>query len=64
VRCETPYPRMFEWGVIEGMTKNNKYAHPGRYQVDYKAGPLVGDLTCTIYVKRIDSKRASDRTNE
>jgi hypothetical protein len=62
VRCETPYPRMFEWGVIEGMTKNNRYIHPGRFQVDYKDGPLTGDLTCTLYVKRIDSKPTKDRT--
>jgi hypothetical protein len=63
VRCETPYPRMFEWGVIEGMTKNNRYAHPGKFQVDYEPGPLVGDLTCTLYVRRIDSvptKRRAD----
>jgi hypothetical protein len=53
VQCETPYPRMFEWGVIEGMTKNTKYQHPGKFQVDYEDGPLDGDLTCTLYVKRI-----------
>src|SRR5438445_11861450 len=35
VRCETPYPRMFEWGVIEGMTKNTKYKHPGKFTVDF-----------------------------
>lgn len=64
VRCETPYPRMFEWGVIEGMTKNNKFSHPGRFQVDYEDGPLVGDLTCTIYVKRIDSGRTTRRDSE
>lgn len=51
--CETPYPRMFEWGVIEGMTKNNKYKHPGKFTVDYEDGPLTGDLTCTIFVKRV-----------
>ena len=53
VQCCTPYPRMFEWGVIEGMTKNTKYQHPGRFQVDYEDGPLDADLTCTLYVKRL-----------
>jgi hypothetical protein len=53
VQCETPYPRMFEWGVIEGMTKNTKYQHPGKFRVDYEDGPLDGDLTCTLFIKRI-----------
>ena len=54
VRCETPYPRMFEWGVIEGMTKNSKYKHPGKFDVEYEAGPKTGSLTCTVYVTRVD----------
>jgi hypothetical protein len=58
VRCETPYPRMFEWGVIEGMTKNNKYKHPGRFDVEYEAGPKTGPLTCTLYVTRLDAVAA------
>lgn len=58
VRCETPYPRMFEWGVIEGMTKNNKYKHPGRFAVEYEAGPKTGALTCTLYVTRVDAATA------
>jgi hypothetical protein len=53
VRCETPYPRMFEWGVIEGMTKNTRYKHPGKFTVDYTEGPLTGNLTCTLHVRRI-----------
>jgi hypothetical protein len=53
VRCETPYPRMFEWGVIEGMTKNQRYKHPGKFTVDYVDGPLVGNLTCTLTVRRV-----------
>ncbi|HVY44582.1 MAG TPA: hypothetical protein VHB21_01835 [Minicystis sp.] len=53
VRCETPYPRMFEWGVIEGMTKNQRYKHPGKFSVEYEDGPKTGDLTCTIHVRRV-----------
>jgi hypothetical protein len=53
VRCETPYPRMFERGVIEGMTKNAKYKHPGNFSVEYVEGPPTGDLTCTLYVRRL-----------
>jgi hypothetical protein len=56
VRCETPYPRMFELGVIEGMTKNKKYQHPGTFEVEYEPGPKTGPLTCTLYVKRVDAK--------
>jgi hypothetical protein len=54
VDCETPYPRMFEWGVIEGMTKNTKYKHPGKFRVDFKDGPPGGDVTCTLFVTRIE----------
>lgn len=53
VRCETPYPRMFERGVYEGMVKNQRYKHPGNFTVDYEEGPKTGDLTCTLYIKRI-----------
>src|SRR5262245_60563135 len=24
IRCETPYPRFFEWGLIEGITRNRR----------------------------------------
>jgi len=53
VRCETPYPRMFEWGVYEGMVKNTKYKHPGKFSVDFVEGPATGPLTCTLYIKRL-----------
>jgi hypothetical protein len=53
VRCETPYPRMFEWGVIEGMTRNQRYKHPGKFYVEYVDGPQTGNLTCTLYVQRM-----------
>lgn len=52
VRCETPYPRMFEWGLIEGMVKNQRYKHPGKFRVEYEDGPPAGNLTCTLYVRR------------
>lgn len=53
VRCETPYPRTFEWGLIEGMTKNQKYKHPGKFNVEYVEATKPGPLTCTLYVRRI-----------
>ena len=51
VRCETPYPRNFEWGLVEGFCRN-KVAHGKRYLVEYIDGPRTGDLTCTLLVRR------------
>jgi hypothetical protein len=51
VRCETPYPRHFEHGLIEGFC-NNAIAKGQKYLIDYVEGPPGGDLTCTMTVRR------------
>lgn len=54
VRCETPYPRMFEWGLVEGICRNPRVG--GRFLVDFTAGPTGGDLTCTLRVRRSQAR--------
>jgi hypothetical protein len=50
VRCETPYPRAFERGLIEGICHNPRTG--GRaFNIDYAEAPPGGDLTCTIRVR-------------
>jgi hypothetical protein len=49
VRCETPYPRQFERGLVEGICRN-KNVSADRYSIAYVPGPVDGDLTCTIRV--------------
>jgi hypothetical protein len=54
VRCETPYPRSFERGLVEGISHNPRLLLPGqRYQVRYTEGPPGGRLTCTLHVKAL-----------
>ena len=50
VRCETPYPREFERGLVEGICRN-KVAHGQRYRVHYEDGPAGGELTCVLTVR-------------
>ena len=50
VRCETPYPRHFERGLVEGICRNGRAARGRAYRVDYEDGPPGGDLTCTLTV--------------
>jgi len=50
VRCETPYPRYFEWGLIEGICKG-RLAGERRYFVSFEPGPPHGLLTCTLTVR-------------
>jgi len=49
VRCETPYPRHFEWGLIEGICRN-KAVGGRKFAVDFEPGPADGDRTCTVTV--------------
>jgi hypothetical protein len=51
VRCETPYPRDFEWGLVEGICRHARAG--GRYTVGYTPGPAGGRLTCTLRVQRL-----------
>jgi hypothetical protein len=50
VRCETPYPRHFERGLVEGICRNAHAARGRTYQVDYEDGPPGGEVTCTLTV--------------
>lgn len=47
VRCETPYPRHFERGLIEGICSK----HPGRADVQFTEGAPHDELTCTVRVR-------------
>ncbi|MEW5852709.1 MAG: hypothetical protein AB2A00_28245 [Myxococcota bacterium] len=51
VRCETPYPRQFEYGLIEGISRNPRLTKGKRYSVTYIDGPATGDHTCTLVVR-------------
>jgi hypothetical protein len=50
VGCETPYPRAFERGLVEGICRS-KLAGGKLYVVDYAEGPPDAALTCTLLVK-------------
>jgi hypothetical protein len=50
VRCETPYPRHFEWGLLEGICRN-RAAGGQRFAVSFEPAPPAGDLTCTLTVR-------------
>lgn len=51
VRCETPYPRSFEWGLVQGIVANRRGS--SRYTVQYTPGPDTGPLTCTLTVRKL-----------
>lgn len=51
VRCETPYPRHFEWGLVDGICRNKRVGSQA-YTVVFVDGPAGGDLTCTLKVRR------------
>jgi hypothetical protein len=53
VRCETPYPRNFEWGLVEGFCTHPTAAQGHRYAIEYTDGPRTGDHTCTLVVRRL-----------
>jgi hypothetical protein len=50
IRCDTPYPRHFEWGLIEGICRN-RAATGERYLVSFKPGAVGVDVTCTLTVR-------------
>jgi len=52
VRCETPYPRSFERGLIEGITQNRRL-RDREYRVDFEDGPEGSDVTCVLFVRRV-----------
>jgi hypothetical protein len=51
VRCETPYPRTFEYGLIDGICRHPKIG--GGFIVQYDPGPIAGHVTCTLRVRRV-----------
>jgi len=51
IRCETPYPRQFELGLVEGICRNKKRAG-ATYVVEFADGPPNANLTCTLTVRR------------
>jgi hypothetical protein len=61
VRCETPYPRHFEWGLIDGICQS-RLAQDRFYLVSFEPGPVNADLTCTITVRCSPSRAARKRT--
>ena len=52
VRCETPYPREFERGLIEGIASHEGLRGDFLYTVDYEDGPPDADHTCTLTVRK------------
>ncbi len=53
IRCETPYPRQFERGLVEGVCRNPKYSSGRAHHVEYIDGPTTGNLTCTMIVRPV-----------
>ncbi|HTP26008.1 MAG TPA: hypothetical protein VMK12_10155 [Anaeromyxobacteraceae bacterium] len=53
VRCETPYPRQFERGLVEGICRSRR-ADGRRFSVEFIEGPNAGNLTCTLLVRAED----------
>ncbi len=51
IRCETPYPRDFERGLVEGICEHPRLTKGVSYLVDYVPAPEPGVLTCTMTVR-------------
>lgn len=52
VHCETPYPRGFELGLIEGIADNPRLTRGNRYFVTCEDAPPGGLRTCSVTVRR------------
>jgi hypothetical protein len=52
VHCETPYPRQFERGLIEGIARHTRLAKGSKYSVQFIEGKPGADRTCTLVVRR------------
>jgi hypothetical protein len=50
VRCETPYPRHFERGLVEGISRHARLTKGRKYAVQYIEGDGK-DRTCTLVVR-------------
>jgi hypothetical protein len=53
VACSTPYPRAFERGLVEGITRNRTLAKDVRYAVTFEEGVVGADLSCVMTVRRM-----------
>jgi hypothetical protein len=49
VSCETPYPRHFELGLVEGICRN-KAARGRSYAIAFEEGRPGSDMTCVVRV--------------
>ena len=52
VRCETPYPRQFERGLIEGITRHAVLAKGSKYSAQFIDGQPGADRTCTLVIRQ------------
>jgi hypothetical protein len=52
VHCETPYPRHFERGLVEGITRHPRLAKGRKFAVHFIEGHPDADRTCTVIVRR------------
>jgi hypothetical protein len=63
VRCETPYPRQFERGLIEGFIRHPRLTQGRRYTAQFTEAPARSRHTCTVTVRAVEAvaelKRAS-----
>jgi hypothetical protein len=60
VVCDTPYPRHFERGLVEGIARNRRLTRGRRYYVQYIDGDGVNS-TCTLVVRRVSPTDRSQR---
>jgi hypothetical protein len=51
VHCETPYPRQFERGLIEGIVRHPRLAGGRKFSVQYMEGGRNPNRTCTLVVR-------------
>jgi hypothetical protein len=57
VRCETPYPRQFERGLIQGFCRHPRLTGGDVYHAAYSEGPAGADHTCTVIVTNLGPAR-------
>jgi hypothetical protein len=52
VHCETPYPRHFERGLIEGIARHPRLTGGRKFSVQFIEGSSQPDRSCTLIVRR------------
>jgi hypothetical protein len=60
VSCETPYPRHFEFGLIEGICRN-KAARGRGYAIDFEEGRPGDAVSCVVKVRVRQRRVALER---